>query len=152
MFSRSMQLALYGAALSLMVLSVFHAVSLFQSIAMPVLKPVAEQRITRGPQDASEQQYQEWIKHVEQMPPELSTAAWLQQQATGAISVNAEIPVWGVFLAILTGVGAFFSLREQMKGHIKNDDTNFAELKSSVKDLGNKIEHLQNLIRNEPND
>ncbi len=111
-------------------------------------------RVLRGPVNAD--------KHWDFGPaPEpnglLILAMWLQQPG---VSVNGEIPLWGVFMAALTAVAAFAVVRQQVSELRKRQDdmekqwqarqaavdaeTNrrFTELMRQVETLANQIMDL----------
>jgi hypothetical protein len=61
---------------------------------------------------------------------------------TSGLQVNADIPLWGVFLAILAAVGAFFALRTQMGAHEKSDDLRFAATEQMLKEIRDDVKGL----------
>jgi len=136
MLSRLTQWSLYVFALMAVTTLLLH---IFPAPKLPPPPAPVVHEVTRGPQDEEELRREAFLQHAEQLPPDVSSIIWLQQQASNAIQVNAEIPIWGLFLAILGGVGAFFALREQMKAHVKSDDQQFKDVKDTLRAIESDV-------------
>ncbi len=65
---------------------------------------------------------------------------WLQ--SSSGFTVNGEIPVWGVFLAIIGAVAAFAVLRQQMVAHEKTDDERFTNVNEMLKEIRGDVKRL----------
>lgn len=98
---------------------------------------------TRGPVAPGNPQWEATLERLRQedtrtMP--VLMLAWLQ--APSGIQINGEIPLWGVFLAIIAAVGAFFAVRQQMVNHEKQDDQRFNEVNVMLGEIRADIKRL----------
>lgn len=63
-------------------------------------------------------------------------------QAPSGVSVDTQIPVWGVLLVIIGAVAAFAALKMQMMAHEKNDDERFNATNEMLKEIRGDVKDL----------
>lgn len=72
--------------------------------------------------------------------PAMHLVAFLQTPS--GVSVDTQIPIWGVLLVIVGAVAAFAALKMQMATHEKNDDQRFEAVSEMLTEIRGDIKKL----------